>query len=90
MGERIKGAKGMALRKRRLRAEPLCRDCLAKGVIRAAYTPDHIVPLKQGGDDIDSNIRCLCPDCHRDRTNEQFNYRARQELDADGWPIDKS
>ena len=88
MGVRITGRKGVALRLRRLRAEPLCRDCLSKGVIRAADTPDHIVPLALNGTDTDDNVRCLCVDCHRSRTNEQFGYRTRQELDDDGWPIE--
>jgi hypothetical protein len=34
----------MVQRKRRLCAQPLCQDCLAKGLITAATTPDHIIP----------------------------------------------
>jgi 5-methylcytosine-specific restriction enzyme A len=78
----------MALRKRRLQAEPLCRDCAAVGIIKAAVVPDHIVPLTRGGKDTDDNIRCLCDDHHKVRTAQEFGYRAAQELDADGWPID--
>lgn len=48
--------------------------------------PDHIVPLTKGGSDDDSNIRCLCADCHEVRTAEQFGYRRRIEVNADGWP----
>ena len=87
MADRLRGRRGMVQRARRLRAEPLCRDCLAKGRISAAYTPDHVVPLAHGGTDADDNIRCLCRACHAERTAQQFGYVATQELDADGWPI---
>jgi len=76
----------MAQRQRRLAAEPLCRDCKAKGRITAAVTPDHILPLALGGTDTDDNVRCLCEDCHRARTAEQFGHRAKQQVGADGWP----
>lgn len=84
---RIRGRKGVELRKRRLRNEPLCRDCMAKGIVRAAVTPDHIKPLAQGGTDTDDNIRCLCTPCHDLRTREQFGQKApKQAIGADGWP----
>ncbi len=78
----------MKLRARRLANEPLCRDCKAKGRITAATTPDHILPLAQGGQDVDSNIRCLCEPCHAKRTAEQFGQRYTQRIGRDGWPID--
>lgn len=65
---RIRGRKGQELRKRRLAAEPLCRHCLEKGIITAAVTPDHIVPLSAGGTDTDDNIQCLCAECHAAKT----------------------
>ena len=84
---RLRGRAGVEQRQRRLHAEPLCRDCKAKGRVTAATVPDHIVPLSKGGTDTDDNIRCLCGDCHSDRTAEQFGHRKRQEVDGDGWPI---
>lgn len=87
MGERIRGRLGIAMRKRRLEAEPLCRDCKGKGIIRPAITPDHIKPLALGGTDTDDNIRCLCKDCHDLRTREQFGHKApKQAIGLDGWP----
>jgi 5-methylcytosine-specific restriction protein A len=87
MGERIRGRKGVQLRKQRLYAEPLCRDCKANGIVRAAVTPDHIKPLAKGGTDTSDNIRCLCRDCHATRTAEQFGHKApKQSIGADGWP----
>lgn len=82
---RVTGRRGMALRKRRLEREPLCRDCKAKGVIAASTTPDHIKPLARGGTDTDDNIRCLCKPCHEKRTAEEFG-RVRVPAGVDGWP----
>lgn len=86
MVERLRGRKGVKQRRRRLEAEPLCRDCLSAGIVRAATVPDHIVPLSKGGLDVDSNIRCLCAACHRVRTAEQFGHRRKPKIDIDGWP----
>jgi 5-methylcytosine-specific restriction protein A len=68
-------------------AESLCRDCKAKGIIRAAVTPDHILPLALGGEDVDSNIRCLCQMCHDRRTAEQFKRKVVAEVGVDGWHL---
>jgi 5-methylcytosine-specific restriction protein A len=84
---RKRGRAGVAQRLRRLAAEPLCRDCATKGRVTAATVPDHIKPLAQGGTDTDDNIRCLCAECHRDRTAEQFGHRKVVAIGADGWPI---
>jgi 5-methylcytosine-specific restriction protein A len=87
MADRLRGRAAVIQRLRRLQAEPLCRDCAAKGRIREATVPDHIVPLTHGGSDEDSNIRCLCADCHQVRTAEQFGHRRTVATGPDGWPI---
>jgi 5-methylcytosine-specific restriction protein A len=84
---RIQGRAGQKLRERRLAAQPLCEDCLDKGLTTEAKTPDHILPLAQGGTDTDDNIRCLCQPCHAKRTAEQFGYKAKQQIGLDGWPL---
>ena len=85
---RLRGRKAVEQRKRRLQIEPLCRDCLAKAPSRvtAATVPDHIIPLAKGGPDTDDNIRCLCAECHDQRTREQFGQRAIRRFGVDGWP----
>lgn len=84
---RIQGRAGVELRKRRLALEPLCQDCLAKGIVTEATTPDHIVPLALGGTDTDDNTRNLCEPCHTKRTAEQFGHKHKQQTGLDGWPI---
>ena len=32
------------------------------------------------------NVRCLCNECHADRTAEQFGHRKRRHAARDGWP----
>lgn len=89
--ERLRGRAGQEQRRRRLAAEPLCRDCHEKGRVTAATVPDHIIPLAKGGSDEDSNIRCLCNPCHAVRTAEQFGHESRARLgavDATGMPTD--
>ena len=43
MAERQRGRRAVAQRLRRLRAEPLCRDCAAKGIVREATVPEHVL-----------------------------------------------
>lgn len=84
---RLRGRAAVEQRARRLKAEPLCRDCLTKGIVTAATVPDHIVPLDHGGSDDDGNVRCLCNECHLRRTAEQFGHRHKQSIGLDGYPI---
>jgi 5-methylcytosine-specific restriction protein A len=86
-GERLRGRAGVEQRARRLKAEPLCRDCADKGLIEPSTVPDHILPLARGGTDTDANIRCLCEPCHAARTREQFGQRRIVACGEDGWPI---
>jgi 5-methylcytosine-specific restriction protein A len=86
MGERIRGRRGVELRRRRLHDEPLCRICKDEGRVTASTVPDHITPLAQGGEDVDCNIRCLCDDCHDRVTREAFGHKARIDIGPDGWP----
>jgi 5-methylcytosine-specific restriction enzyme A len=86
-GQRIRGRRGVALRKARLQAEPLCRLCKAGGKITVATVPDHIRPLALGGTDTDENIRCLCAEHHDQVTREQFGLKeAKKQIGLDGWP----
>jgi len=66
--KRIRGRKGVALRKARLATEPLCRHCKAEGITTVATEVDHIKPLSLGGEDIDTNCQSLCYQHHIEKT----------------------
>lgn len=83
---RLRGSAGVKQRKRRLAAEPLCRRCKERGIIRLAEVIDHEKPLALGGTDTDDNCRPLCNDCHDEVTREQFGHRKRVTIGEDGWP----
>lgn len=65
---RLRGRAGVKQRLRRLQAEPICRLCAERDRVTVATVPDHIIPLGDGGTDDDSNIQCLCDDCHLIKT----------------------
>lgn len=88
MVERLRGQAGVEQRHRRLAAEPLCRMCTAKGVVRAATVVDHIVALVNGGTDDDSNVQSLCRWHHEAKTREDLGQRQRAEVGTDGWPVE--
>ena len=72
---RQRGRAWMVRRERLLLANPLCAICLQQGRTTAAIEVDHIIPLHQGGPDIDSNTQNLCIPCHQDKTKQ----------DGSGW-----
>lgn len=87
IADRMRGRRAVVQRQRRLRNEPLCRHCLAKGHITPATVPDHIVPLSKGGSDDEANIQCLCDPCHEAKTAKDMGYRPKQTIGPDGWPV---
>ena len=69
---------GAAWRKLRLvilNAEPLCRHCLARGVPVPAVEVDHILPLRDGGDNARANLQPLCMGCHDRKTIQDLIKR---------------
>jgi 5-methylcytosine-specific restriction enzyme A len=72
---------GRALQKRNariLRDNPLCGTCTAIGRIRAAVEIDHIIPLHQGGQDIESNLQGLCIPCHEAKSAREARDRCHR------------
>jgi 5-methylcytosine-specific restriction enzyme A len=47
-----------------LRAHPLCADCLDRGAVTPATDVHHVIPRRDGGEDVESNLRALCHSCH--------------------------
>lgn len=56
------------LRMQILRAEPLCRACAQRGLVVAATDVDHVIPKRNGGKDVKSNLQALCHSCHSAKT----------------------
>ena len=49
----------------KLRINPLCEQCEAKGIVREGKEIDHIKRLKEGGEPFDlENLQTLCKSCH--------------------------
>lgn len=62
--KRVTGRKLQRLRAELFARSPLCAECGRHGRITLATQRDHIVPLEEGGQDIESNVQGLCADCH--------------------------
>lgn len=73
---RIRGRKLQQIRRDHFRRHPLCVECEKRGLIRAATELDHIVPLADGGPDVESNRQGLCGDCHRIKSAGEAGGRA--------------
>ena len=53
-------------------AHPLCIECEREGVITAATTTDHILPINNGGDPWDwNNLQSLCKKHNDIKTGKQ-------------------
>jgi len=50
------------------------RRCLACGEV-TRLTPDHIVPISQGGSDTIDNIQPLCESCNKSKGAHTMDYR---------------
>lgn len=56
------------LRELKFQMNPLCEDCLEKGIVSETHTIDHIQPRKQGGADELWNLRSRCKKCNAIKT----------------------
>jgi 5-methylcytosine-specific restriction protein A len=70
-GVRMRGRKGQEARTLWLAMHPLCAACERVGILTAATTVDHIVPVSQGGADHPDNYQSLCVPHHREKTREE-------------------
>ena len=64
-------------RARLLKAEPMCRLCLAAGRPVPAKEVDHIVSKALGGADDDANLQPLCVACHKAKTARESAERCQ-------------
>jgi 5-methylcytosine-specific restriction protein A len=73
--ERTRGRAWMEIRKRVLRANPLCVHCTKAGRLAPATEVDHIKPLAQGGTDDGDNLQGLCEPCHKAKSAHEQGSR---------------
>jgi 5-methylcytosine-specific restriction enzyme A len=76
-----------------LRREPLCVECLRKGVVTPAVQADHVERHHGNATAFFTNrLQSLCGACHAVKTGIEEGVRARgfsTEIDERGWPVDK-
>jgi hypothetical protein len=76
--------------KHQLMIEPLCRFCLAKGVIEPARVADHVVPHKSSWNDFRlGELQSLCWSCHSATKQQIECIGYSTEIGSDGVPIDR-
>jgi hypothetical protein len=51
-----------------------CLDCGASPATGAALEVDHTIPISKGGSNDPSNLRTLCSDCNRGKSDRTVNY----------------
>lgn len=52
------------IRDRKIKANPLCEECLTHDIMKAAEEVHHILPLADGGTSERPNLISLCRSCH--------------------------
>ena len=56
----------------KLQANPVCEECLRRGLVTEATVVDHIVPINEGGAPLDmSNLQSLCAKCHNIKSGRE-------------------
>ena len=85
--QRIRGRKSQERRKALLEREPLCRECVRQGRVRAAVIADHIIALVNGGPDTEDNLQPLCKPCSDEKTNDDLSRKP--VIGVDGWPLER-
>jgi 5-methylcytosine-specific restriction protein A len=68
---RIRGRKLQALRAQLFRQQPLSVICQAEGRTSVATIRDHIIPLAEGGQDVEQNTQALCETCADLKTQQE-------------------
>lgn len=65
-----------ALRKQKLYKDPFCEECRKSGTLVKATAVDHIMEIKDGGNQLDiNNLQSLCWSCHSRKTMSERNHR---------------
>ena len=69
--------------------EPLCRFCLAQGIVRQADVADHCVPHR-GDENLfwNGELQSLCGPCHSAAKQRIETFGFHSITDLDGYPLD--
>lgn len=78
---RIRGRKLQALRLDLWLRDPACRLCRRVLALKEMIR-DHVVPLAEGGEDIDENTQPLCQDCSDAKTEAESARGVRRAQHA--------
>jgi 5-methylcytosine-specific restriction protein A len=76
---RIRGRRLQHLRARLFSRQPWCALCPKRGTHRLATIRDHVIPLAEGGLDVESNTQGLCQDCSDLKTREESARGVRRQ-----------
>ena len=64
------------LRAVKLHQQPLCEECLRRGIMTPAQMVDHIRPINKGGAALDQkNLQSLCHACHNRKSGQERHRR---------------
>lgn len=58
-----------------------CVDCGASPATGAVLEVDHTIPISKGGSNDPSNLRTLCSDCNRGKSDRIVDYRPLSDCD---------
>lgn len=78
------------LRAQVLAEEPLCRWCLARGLVVASTDVDHIKDSREdySDDNRRENLTAMCHECHSLKTAASMGKRVSMGCDVSGKPLD--
>ncbi len=69
--KRVTGRKLQRMREQLFKADPLCAECSRLGRVTLAKVRDHIIPLAEGGQDVQDNTQGLCDECHDVKSKDE-------------------
>lgn len=83
------------LRARVLNRNPLCAQCLERGIRVLATCVDHILPVRLRPDLslVESNLRSCCVSCNRRNSDKDYGKQTsapKTGCDVDGVPLGKA
>lgn len=72
-----------------LRNEPVCRICVAQGLLTEATVADHIIPHRQDPTLFwTGELQSLCKRCHDSAKQSEEKLGYRKGVGVDGYPVD--